>query len=218
MGCFEVGLTHDLRHFLTTSAISPSSPTRSDIIFFDWAVAVSATSLGRDKVTDRWTDDSSVPHTTDSAGKEYVIEGISTHTVFLTSPYTGPAVVNGQPRVYLRTKLTPMGTFSVDGSDPRSATVGRDRIGTDVIIRGTRTGSGTYPGILSTTVGAGVHTTSSVCVDRRRIGEYLVPAHQVDQGQGLGGGDSHPITAMCAHPTLHHVVVGFLNDSVSILG
>ena len=235
MGSYEVGLTHDLRHFLTTSAISPSSPTRSEVIFFDWAAAITATSQ-LNKVTDRWTDDNSAPHTGDSAGKEYVIEGVSIHTVILTSPYTGPVVVNGQPRVYLRTKLIPMGTFCVGGSDPRSTTVGRpDRIGSDVIIRGrgtwngpgtnsgidsrpgTNSGPGTNSVICTTTSGVGTQTLS-VCGDRRRVGEYLVPPHQVNQGQGLRGGDSYPITSMCAHPTLHHVVVGFLNDSVSILG
>lgn len=152
-------------------------------------------------------------------GKEYVIEGVSTHTVLVASPYTGPTVKNGQPRVYLRTKLIPMGTFCGNGTDPSSTTVGRpDRIGADVIIRrgGTRPGPGTNAGICTTTGGS--VKSSSECVDRRKIGEYPVPAHKQGGGQGLGGGDSYPITAMCAHPTLHHVVVGFLNDSVSILG
>ena len=127
-----------------------------------------------------------------SSSSEHVIEGISYHSIALSTPYFGPAVKNGLPRVCVRTKLLPLGTFSLAAphSDQRGV-VG-------------------YAGAGYVSAMPATHIRESI------VRECKMPPWGKGLEQPDGQTDRPPITAMCAHPLLYQVVLGFMDDSLCI--
>lgn len=213
VGESEVVVSHDLREYLTTSCIARCSPSRSDSITFVWDRDRDRENTGQgskgggggggggDKgigsregssSSSNSNSSSSTSSSSSSSSSEHVIEGISYHSIALSTPYQGPAVKNGLPKVYVRTKLVPLGTFSqaAPHSDQRSV------LG--------------YAGAGYVSAMPATHIRESI------VRECKMP----HRGQGLvqpdGQVDRPPITAMCAHPLLYQVVLGFLDDSLCI--
>lgn len=200
VGDNEVVVSHDLREYLTTSCIARSSPSRSDSITFVWdrdreymGQGSKEGGGGGDKdVGSRKGRSNSSNSSSCISSSEHVIEGISYHAISLSTPYQGPAVNNGLPRVYVRTKLIPLGTFSqaAPHSD-QSSVMG-------------------YAGASYVSAMPATHIRESV------VRECKMPPW----GQGLeqpdGQAERPPITAMCAHPLLYQMVLGFMDDSLCI--
>lgn len=211
VGDSEVVVSHDLREYLTTSCIARSSPSRSDSITFVWDTDKDRESTrqgskggggggvrgvgsreGRSNSSNCYNS-SSNNSSSCSSSSEHVIEGITYHAIALSTPYKGPAVKNALPRVYVRTKLVPLGTFSqaAPHSDQRS---------------------------MLGYAGAG-HVSAMPATQIREsvVRECKMPPW----GQGLeqpdGQAERPPITAMCAHPLLYQMVLGFMDDSLCIL-
>ena len=94
----EVLVSHDLRDFLTDSALGRSLPGKCSSLQFDWSRQESINLLSSFKV--------SLPLRTSS---HFDLAAVHSHTLHLMAPYHGPAVTNGHPRVLLRTMLAPRG-------------------------------------------------------------------------------------------------------------
>jgi hypothetical protein len=200
VGESEVVVSHDLREYLTTSCIARCSPSRSDSITFVWNRYRENTGQGsnggggsREGGCRSSSSSNSNSSSSSSSGcSEHVIEGISYHSIALSTPYQGPVVKNGLPRVYVRTKLVPLGTFSqaAPHSDQRSM------LG--------------YAGAGYVSAMPATHIRESIVRDCK-----MPP-----WGQGLeqpdGQADRPPVTAMCAHPLLYQLVLGFMDDSLCI--
>jgi hypothetical protein len=202
VGESEVVVSHDLREYLTTSCIARCSPSRSDSITFVWNTDRENTGQGSKGgggggggVVSREGSSSSSysnSYSSNSSSSEHVIEGMSYHSIALSTPYQGPAVKNGLPRVYVRTKLLPLGTFSQAAPhiDQRSV------LG--------------YAGAGYVSAMPATHIRESV------VRECKVPSWGKGLEQPDGQTDRPPITAMCAHPLLYQVVIGFMDDSLCI--
>ena len=98
-------VTNDHSPYLTTPSIAASSSSRSDTLYVDWSLA----SPLKNSINDNTQEQLQSYHKElkKDTGSLFLIESVLKHTIFLQNPYNGPPVVNGQPRVYLRTNLIP---------------------------------------------------------------------------------------------------------------
>ena len=204
-GDLVVTVSHDLRGFLTTSAIARSSSSRSDSITFMW----DNSTMGRrgikggenkeagNRVGGGGSSSSSSSGSSSSgtfSSSEHTVECIQYHSITLSSAYYGPAVKNGLPRVYIRTKLLPVGTFTQTSTHGHS-----DQWGTLEYAE-----TGYTPAMPAT------HIRESI------VRECEIPPWGPRPGlPGVQIGRS-PVTAICSHPLLHQLVVGFTDDSLCI--
>ena len=128
------------------------------------------------------------------SSSEHTVECIQYHTITLSSVYHGPAVKNGLPRVYIRTKLLPVGTFTQTSTHRHS-----DQWGTLEYAE-----TGYMPAMPAT------HIRESI------VRECEIPSWGPRQGQPEVLVGRPPVTAICSHPLLHQLVVGFTDDSICI--
>jgi hypothetical protein len=206
-GSAEVTVSHDLRGYLTVPHIARSTSSRSDCLYFDWSgVKRDREREGEREVSVGSGSKEAAEDVTDT-GSEHIVETIFSHTVILSKPYTGPTVNNGQPMVYLRTRLVPVGTF-VQAPFSYSG----DRVtGYADINRG--------------------EETDTAGEEERLVREYEVPLSLQSQEQecgymyrsghaqlpGYGEPPVTAVTAVCAHPLLPCVILGFQDDSLTIM-
>jgi hypothetical protein len=200
-------VSHDLRGYLTVPHIARSTSSRSDCLYFDWSgVKRDRESEGEGEVSVGSSSKEAAEDETDT-GSEHIVETIFSHSVILSKPYTGPTVNHGQPMVYLRTRLVPVGTFV---QAPLSTS--GDRV----------TGYADMNG---------GEETDTAGEEERVVREYEVPLSLQSQEQECGymyrfghaqlPGNGEPpvtaVTAVCAHPLLPFVILGFQDDSLSIM-
>ena len=189
-GDLEVTVSHDLREYLTTFFIALSSSSRSDSITFMWDNSIMKKSIRRGE--NEWVGNKDGVNGSGFSSSEHNVESISYHSITLSSAYQGPTVKNGLPRVYIRTKLLPVGTY-------RQRTSNGDQW--DAIGLGGDGYTNSMPGTL---------------IRESVVRECKVPPWGPGLEQPDGQTERPPITAICAHPLLYQMVLGFMDDSLCI--
>eukprot|EP01032_Pedospumella_encystans_P007617 gene7617-9120_t len=109
-GSYEIITSIDLQTYLCASVSSNSVYAKSSAVEFDWSTqdlvfGTSAVPGGDTNVHNVYENGVLYPHTTSAN----TVEGTSLHRLILQQAYVGPSVVNGLPRVYIRTSLLPSG-------------------------------------------------------------------------------------------------------------
>jgi hypothetical protein len=206
-GSAEVTVSHDLRGYLTVPHIARCTTSRSDCLYFDWTAVKREREGEGEGAAPVGSCGKSAAEDVTETGSEHIVETIFSRSVILSKPYTGPTVKHGQPMVYLRTRLVPVGTFIAAPLNTSG-----DRVtGYEDINRG--------------------EETDILGEEERLVREYEVPLSLQSQeqeygylhgfGYGKGPGHGEPavtaVTAVCAHPLLPHVILGFQDDSLSIM-
>lgn len=196
-GGLEVTVSHDLRGYLATYSIALSSSSRSSSISFTWGNAAMGKGV-REENQGAGSKDGGVCSGSSSSGSsgfsnsEHTVENILYHSITLSSAYQGPTVKNGLPRVYIRTKLTPVGTYSQRNA--QGDQWGDMGFGDDGYLKA-------------------MPTTS---IRENIVRECKMPPWGPGLEQPDGQTERPPVTAICAHPILYQMVVGFMDDSLCI--
>ena len=128
------------------------------------------------------------------SSSEHTVECIQYHSITLSTAYHGPAVNHGLPRVYIRTKLVPVGTFTKTSTHGHSDPWGPLGYAE----------TGHLPSMPAT------HIRESI------VRECEIPPWGSRPGQPEEQIGRPPVKAICSHPLLHQLVVGFSDDSLCI--
>ena len=109
-GSYEIITSIDLQTYLCASVSSSSVYAKSSAVEFDWSTqdlvfGTASVSSGDTNVHNVYENGVLYPYTTSAN----TVEGTSLHRLILQQAYVGPNVVNGLPRVYIRTSLLPSG-------------------------------------------------------------------------------------------------------------
>ena len=210
--------------------------------------------------------DSSSREFVEENGSLFLIENISKHTIILKNQYNGPLVENGQPKVYLRTNLTPVSGQPSSSGSGSSSGCGSSCSSGSSSSSSSSSGSGSGSGSSSGSGSGSSSGTTRASYDDQGIGKKeieIVPpvklnsnsvknklfstdervitilerthssstsllssvntSFDIDIDRNNNNHNNHnnnddaPITALCAHPSLHYIIAGLKNDSLLIL-